>query len=913
MIRLSKSYALMFCSLSVGLLFSRFPVTALVKNNDFHGHETDFPFKPDKIISRIIPFLGSRGTRTGEFLIDSTVTYGQAEKDQDYPAIAFNDSIYLIAWLDSRTYYAQNIVGARVNQAGVLLDSVGIVISAAVGSQYYLDIASDGDNFLVVWMDARNSDWDIFGTRISSTGVILDPTGIAISSASGNQGEPKVAFDGANYFVVWCDDRSGDLDVYGSRVSPSGLVLDPAGIQITSMPNTQGVGGIIFGDSTYLVVWDDWRYSNWDIYGARVTPSGLVLDPNGFKISEAPGDQIYPEVAFDGSNYLIAWHDRRFGSYDVYCTRVNQFGAVLDTNGILIHQTGDGNQWFLDIAFDDSNYLVCWQDYNDSTAYDIWGARVSVSGSVLDTCGIIISNQNMWDGSVSAAFGDSNYMIVWEYGGLGVFSSIYGARLGIDGILIDTCSVLISMAANHQRDPVAMFDGSNYLVVWTESRSDSMPDIYGMRISQSGISVDSVSITIAKAPGAQWFPAMDFIDPDYFVVWEDYRSDYYNGDIYGARIAMSGSVIDTAGIIISNAVGTQELPAISCDSVNHLVVWTDRRNGDYDIYGSRINQSGTVLDPMGIPISSTVNDQSNPSIIFGGTDYFIVWTDFRSGAANIYGARVAPDGTVLDPTGIAITTAALEQYAPTVGFDGINYLVVWQDYRNHAWDIYGARVTQAGILIDTGGIPISTAAYEQIAPAVAFDGLNYIIVWADRRTGGADLDIYGAKMNPSGSIIEEFVVSDQPGQQISPALAHGAGNRMLVTYSCWTDSINTHATNTMRIWGKLYPFVGLEEGTLNKKVVEPDLKIYPNPAKGVYNIEYTLLQKTNVGISVYDLAGKLINKTVEKNQGAGIHSMELNLANLPQGVYFVKLDAGKYSIVNKVINVRSPNNVIRKY
>ncbi|MEO0099652.1 MAG: hypothetical protein ABIK99_03575 [candidate division WOR-3 bacterium] len=39
-------------------------------------------------------------------------------------------------------------------------------------------------------------------------------------------------------------------------------------------------------------------------------------------------------------------------------------------------------------------------------------------------------------------------------------------------------------------------------------------------------------------------------------------------------------------------------------------------------------------------------------------------------------------------------------------------------------------------------------------------------------------------------------------------MAHGIGNQFLITYSGWTDYINTHPANTMRIWEKFYPFIG---------------------------------------------------------------------------------------------------------
>jgi hypothetical protein len=69
--------------------------------------------------------------------------------------------------------------------------------------------------------------------------------------------------------------------------------------------------------------------------------------------------------------------------------------------------------------------------------------------------------------------------------------------------------------------------------------------------------------------------------------------------------------------------------------------------------------------------------QQYPSVASNGTDYFVVWEDYRSGIGfpDIYGARVASDGTVLDPTGIAVSTAVYGEYTPSVASNGTDYFV----------------------------------------------------------------------------------------------------------------------------------------------------------------------------------------------------------------------------------------------
>jgi hypothetical protein len=167
--------------------------------------------------------------------------------------------------------------------------------------------------------------------------------------------------------------------------------------------------------------------------------------------------------------------------------------------------------------------------------------------------------------------------------------------------------------------------------------------------------------------------------------------------------------------------------------------------------------------------------QCEPTAAFDGANYLVVWEDHRDGV-DVYGARVTPAGIVLDRTGLAISTAAGAQQSPVVAFDGTNYLVVWHDTRNGSLDdIYAARVTPAGAVLDRNGIAISRATGIQYAPAVAFSGSTYLVVWTDGRRGGDQTDIFAARITTTGAVLDTAGIPVYVG----PYLQHKPGGARL--------------------------------------------------------------------------------------------------------------------------------------
>ena len=134
---------------------------------------------------------------------------------------------------------------------------------------------------------------------------------IVISAEQDQQGYPELAFGPDTFLVVWQDMRSGQPnteDVYAARVTLQGEVLEPRGIPIAVKPGAiKFIRQPTWDGENWFVHWmtDSTNGDVW-LMGARVTRAGVVLDPEGRRLLNYYGDQFNQGAAFDGQNHFVA-------------------------------------------------------------------------------------------------------------------------------------------------------------------------------------------------------------------------------------------------------------------------------------------------------------------------------------------------------------------------------------------------------------------------------------------------------------------------------------------------------------------------------------------------------------------------------------------------------------------------------
>ena len=65
--------------------------------------------------------------------------------------------------------------------------------------------------------------------------------------------------------------------------------------------------------------------------------------------------------------------------------------------------------------------------------------------------------------------------------------------------------------------------------------------------------------------------------------------------------------------------------------------------------------------------------------------------------------------------------------------------------------------------------------------------------------------------------------------------------------------------------------------------------MYPNPTRGLSNIEFNIVESSDVTIEICDVSGRVISSSLTSYDSEGSYSLELDLQSFDSGAYFVKL------------------------
>jgi hypothetical protein len=248
-------------------------------------------------------------------------------------------------------------------------------------------IASNVTTLHLVFVDERDGNKEIYYKRSSDNGSSWSE-GLRITNNSADSDFPSIAVSGSIIYIVWCDTRNGNYEIYFIRSSDDGLNWG----QETRLTNNTGSSEspvIMTSGSAVHVAWADNRNGNYEIYYKRSTDGGINWG-NDTRLTNDILNSIGASLGVSGSDVHIAWTDNRDDwNYEVYYKHSPDGGTNWGLDTRLTSSTGDS--YFPSVSVENSFVHVVWYDNRDGN-YEIyykhstdaglnWGADTRLTNS----------------------------------------------------------------------------------------------------------------------------------------------------------------------------------------------------------------------------------------------------------------------------------------------------------------------------------------------------------------------------------------------------------------------------------------------------------------------------------------------------------------------------------------------------
>ncbi len=123
---------------------------------------------------------------------------------------------------------------------------------------------------------------------------------------------------------------------------------------------------------------------------------------------------------------------------------------------------------------------------------------------------------------------------------------------------------------------------------------------------------------------------------------------------------------------------------------------------------------------------------------------------------------------------------------------------------------------------------------------------------------------------------------------------------LATTYNGELDSLKSWISRRIAWLDDSIPGLCIPAG-VNGPVAAARVNCYPNPTNGALTIEYALSSDMDVTIRILNANGSEVRSLPEGSQGTGKHSLTLETAALPEGMYVVKFELGADVLFRKVV------------
>ena len=232
-----------------------------------------------------------------------------------------------------------------------------------------------------------------------------------------------------------------------------------------------------------------------------------------------------------------------------------------------------------------------------------------------------------------------------------------------------------SPAPVYRHHVAAATDGTDFFVVWADGRTPGRGAIVGTRVTRSGQVLDPFGIRITSVPAGTSWPAAVWDGSAYLVVWtqgKNFGETLQRDEVWTTRVDREGRVLAAPRVISEVGINAQATTTSGAYAAS---------NGTVTVIAYRhVQFKGalriTVLDSVGNVIRHQTLETASRDLARGisvaatSTRFVVTWA---TNDAKVFAASVTSDGRAIDaPAQIG------EGVDPSAATDGTSVAMVWR-------------------------------------------------------------------------------------------------------------------------------------------------------------------------------------------------------------------------------------------
>ena len=278
--------------------------------------------------------------------------------------------------------------------------------------------------------------------------------------------------------------------------------------------------------------------------------------------------------------------------------------------------------------------------------------------------------------------------------------------------------------------PRTAWNGSGFATVWSGHPSGGNDAVFFALSDASGMRT-SAELPVSGGAGIAKDPAIAYTGSAYGVVWADSRDGEL--EIFFTRLGASGQK-QLADVELTRDEEISAWPDIAWDGRQFGAVWSGEQGG---LYFTTLDLDGHRTSPI-VTVSTNIAWPDRAAIVWTGSAYAVVWSGYEDGDAQVFFQRISVTGDLVGlPIGVTANTSSTAAN-PRLAWSGTRFGVVWYDDRVGGHRVHLALLDPVGA---KQGVDLRLSDAVSINPDIESSGEEFAVAWSDAR-GGVNRKIY---------------------------------------------------------------------------------------------------------------------------------------------------------------------------